>query len=439
VHHGGSIRDRRARRARRALGRTTLGASALVAVVLLAGCEGYTVQRVNEVRAEAGVGTLATSPVARDAARARSASMCAAGATSPSPDPDEAYDQETAAAVHELVGSAPLDPTRTEGATRNGVASNQIWAAWRDDPALVDPRWDEIGVGEAECPDGRLYMTAVLRDAPTVPATGRYASGQHSDAQLQVVNGLRYGQAIGYQGTTEDLRLDVYRPPGTVPGGRPTIVLIHGGAFAGGDRSSNAGVARSWARKGYVAVSISYRLDPRLAMSPRPPGVTQLGAAANAIDDGMESIRWLKANASTYGIDPTRIATVGYSAGGAISLGIAAMADLTPGGPLAAYSPSVAAAVSTGAQLTPGIDAGAVTFQPTDAPVLMFHHETDAASGTAEYAMRTCSAIRAGGSTCDFVLQPGEGHTTDLDPDRSWWPTELGPFLWTQLRLASAG
>jgi dienelactone hydrolase len=434
--HDGGFGERRARRGPR---RLAVGAVAVLAAVALAGCEGLTVDRVNNARADGGVAELTPSPVARDAARAHSAAMCAAGTASPSPDPAEAYDQETAAAVHEIVGSAPLDPTKPEGASRNGAASNQIWAAWRTDPALVDPRWDDIGVGEVECADGHLYMSAVLRDAPSVPATGRYASGQHTDAQIQTLNGLLYGRAIGYQGTTEDLRLDLYRPPGTVSGGRPTIVLIHGGAFAGGGRSSNAGVARSWARKGYVAVSISYRLDPRLAMSPRPPGVTQLGAAANAIDDGMESIRWLKANAATYNIDPTRIATVGYSAGGAVSLGIAVATDLTPGGPLAAHSPSVAAAVSTGAQLTPGIDAGFLTFQPTDAPVLMFHHETDAASGTAEYAMRTCSAIRTGGSTCDFVLQPGEGHTTDLDPDRTWWGPELGPFLWTQLRLASAG
>lgn len=411
---------------------------AVLAAMSLVGCEGIVIDRINEVRAGAGAGSLEMVVVARDAARARSAAMCTAGVASPSADPDEEYDQETSAAVHELVGSAPLDPGIADAGARNGGATDAIWATWRNDPALADARWDDIGVGEVECPDGKLYMTAVLRDAPTVPASGRYASVQHTDAQLQVVSALKYGSAVGYQGTVEDLRLDITRPPGALAGGRPTIVLVHGGAFAGGDRSNVAGVARSWARRGYVAVSISYRLDPRLAQSPRPPGVTQLGAAANAIDDGMESIRWLKANAATYNIDPTRIATVGYSAGGVVSLGVAAMTDPTPGGPLAAYSPSVAAAVSTGAQLTPGIDANLITFQPTDAPVLMFHHVTDQASGTGEYAMRTCWAIRAGGSTCDFVLQPGEGHTTDLDPAQYWWSPELGPFLWTQLRLATA-
>ena len=437
MHDGGPVRPTRPTQGARR--RVRLALVALVAAVALAGCEAGVVDKVNGVRTTGGLATLATSTILRDAARAHSSAMCAAGAPVASADPAETYDQETAAAVHELVGSAPLDPAIADWGQRNGAATNAIWAGWRDDPALGDPRWDDIGVGELECSDGRLYLTAVLRDAPSVPASGRYASAQYTAAQIQTIAELKYGQAIGYQGTMQDLLLDVFLPPGPASTPRPTIVLIHGGAFAGGDRSSVGGVARSWAMRGYVAVAIGYRLDPRLAQSPWPPGVTPLTAAAKAIDDGMESIRWLKANATTYGIDPTRVATVGYSAGGAISLGIAVATDTTPGGPLAAQSPSVAAAVSTGAQLTPGIDAGVLTFEPTDAPVLMFHHETDAASGTGEYAMRTCAAVRAGGSTCDFVLQPGDGHTTDLDPASYWWSSELGPFVWTQLRLASAG
>lgn len=434
MHDGGAVQDRgTARPARQRVG-------AVVAVVLatavLLGCESVTVDRINDVRSMHGRDALASSPVLQGAARDRSATMCAAGTVTPSPDPVEAYDQETAAALHELVGSAPLDPAIETWGRRNGTASNEIWAAWRDDPALADARWDDIAVGEHECADGKLYMTAVLRDRPTVPASGMYASIQHTSSQIRIDRGLEYGSAIGYQGTSEDLLLDLYRPPGTVTGGRPTLVLIHGGAFAGGDRSNLGGVAMSWAVRGYNVASISYRLDPRLAMSPRPPGVTVIGAAAKAIDDGMESIRWLKLNAATYNIDATRIATIGYSAGGAVSLGIALIDDMTPGGPLASFSPTVAAAISTGAQLTDGIDAGLVTFQPTDAPVLMFHYETDAASGTGDFAMRTCGGQRAGGSTCDFVLQPGDGHTTDLDPGQRWWPT-MGPFLWTHLRLGT--
>ena len=91
-------------------------------------------------------------------------------------------------------------------------------------------------------------------------------------------------------------------------------------------------------------------------------------AARNAIDDGMESVRWLRSKAATYGFDDTRIAALGSSAGGAIALGIGATDDPTPTGPVAAWSPKIRAAVSTGAHLTPGLDLGLFTLEATDAP-----------------------------------------------------------------------
>ena len=52
----------------------------------------------------------------------------------------------------------------------------------------------------------------------------------------------------------------------------------------------------------------------------------------DAIADAQESVRWLRAHATTYGIDPTRIAAVGDSAGGAIALGLAAAPERCHGG-----------------------------------------------------------------------------------------------------------
>ena len=91
------------------------------------------------------------------------------------------------------------------------------------------------------------------------------------------------------------------------------------------------GVAQLWLTRGYAVVSIDYRLDQRL-VGPHD-AMTQIVAAANAIADAQESVRWLKAHAPTYGLDPTRIATVGYSAGGAISLGLSAAPDSHPASP----------------------------------------------------------------------------------------------------------
>ena len=158
--------------------------------------------------------------------------------------------------------------------------------------------------------------------------------------------------------------------------------------------------------------------------------------ATNAIDDGIESVRWLRSNAATYSIDVGRIAGLGSSAGGAITLGMAIVDDPTPGGPLAGVSRNISAAVSTGAHLTPGIPTGAISFDATDAPVMMFHYETDTATDNAdEYAFETCAAVRTAGNTCDFNVQAGWGHTVSVGSTGPYWTSEIGPFLWHHLDL----
>jgi dienelactone hydrolase len=413
--------------------RQRISLAGLAALALaLAGCEPSLVAQVNELRADAGRASLPTSDPLASAAREHSRDMCAAGSAQASPSAYDEYDQETARGVKELVGSAALDPSVSDPVARNVAASNAIWAGWKDDSALVDARWDDLAVGEASCQaDGRLYATAVLRDAPSMPASGLYSTPQYAAADVQVLNAQQYGQAVNEQGQNQALLLDLYLPPGATPAARPTVVLIHGGGFVGGSRGSVRTDALSWARRGYVAAGISYRLGTVASVS-----ADLLAVAGRAIDDAMESVRWLKSNAATYRIDPAKIAAVGFSAGGAISLGVALADDQTPAGPLSAFSPKVAAAVSTGAHLTPALGTGAVTFEPGDAAVMLFHYETDSTTRASdEYAFETCAAVREGGNTCDFISQPGSGHTTWLEPGGTWWAPKVGPFVWTQLGL----
>lgn len=283
----------------------------------------------------------------------------------------------------------------------------------------------------------RVTAVAVvaLLAAACMPAEGRYSSVQHQASELTTVADQVYGQAEDHAGVVVPLKLDLFLPPAGGSTTRPTVVLVHGGSFSGGDKSNMAGAARSHAQRGYVAVALGYRLDPGAASSPE----RYLAAATDAIDDGLEAVRWLRSQAATYRIDPERIAVLGSSAGGAVALGTAAVDDPTPGGPLAAWSPRSNAAVSTGAHLTPGIDLGFVTFEATDSPALMFHYDTDTATGDdAAYARRTCNGLNAAGVTCRFVQQPGSGHTTSLSAGGPWWTNEIGPFLWDQLGLSNA-
>jgi dienelactone hydrolase len=413
--------------------RIALGAVA--ACFLLAACEPQVTNAVNGARSNAGVAALPVTSTLASAARAHSQAMCASGTVLPSPSPIASYSEGTDE-VHELVGRAPLDPTIINAVTRNISATDAIWAQWQNDPELTAPGWVDQAAGEAQCSDGYLYETLVLREAPTMPSSGLYVTPQYPLGSGTIVDGIQYGTAVDVTGATDDLLLDLYVPPAAAPVPHPAIVLIHGGAFVGGSRSDYAGLAEDWMARGYAVIAIDYRLDPNLN-GPHTEQ-DQLTAAADAIADAQESVRWLRAHAATYGIDTTRIAAVGDSAGGAIALGLSASPDTHPASsPYAAYSASVEAAVSTGAYLTPGFDAGLIQLTGHEAPILMFHYETDAASAPGPYAYETCTDYRQAGDTCDYVSQAGEGHTTDLSPGGEWWDDPLGPFIYQHLSLGS--
>lgn len=280
-----------------------------------------------------------------------------------------------------------------------------------------------------------VAATACVPPAPaptgSMPATGRFSSELYTNAQLTEVPGVLYGTAENVDGNQVQLRMDLFVPPAGGPAARPAAVVVHGGGFSGGTREQMAGTARTYARRGFVAASISYRLDPQASASP----ARYLSAAVDAIDDGMESVRWLRSNASTYGIDTSRISMIGSSAGGAVALGVAAADDPTPGGPLGSVSPKIAAAVSTGATLAPG-HGSLVTFEATDAASLLFHYEVDTVTDyTAAYSRTTCDALVAAGAPCRFVTQAGAGHTVSLAAGGPFWSSEVGPFLWEHLRL----
>ena len=97
------------------------------------------------------------------------------------------------------------------------------------------------------------------------------------------------------------LLADIYLPPGEGP--FPGVLMIHGGAWAGGSRSHMAAHALFLANHGYVVASISYRFAPH---SPFPA----------QLEDCQAGLDWLLKNADKFQMDPRRLAAWGYSAGG---------------------------------------------------------------------------------------------------------------------------
>jgi acetyl esterase/lipase len=100
----------------------------------------------------------------------------------------------------------------------------------------------------------------------------------------------------------KSLELDIYKPR-DLNGPAPLLVFIHGGAWKSGNRSDYLVYLISFARKGYVTATVSYRL---LADSIYPA----------CIEDISDAVEWLYCNYEKYGYDRDRIALIGGSAGG---------------------------------------------------------------------------------------------------------------------------
>jgi acetyl esterase/lipase len=108
-------------------------------------------------------------------------------------------------------------------------------------------------------------------------------------------------EAVPYEVVgTETLVADLYLPQGKGP--YPAVVFIHGGAWRSGTRAQLRGQAALMAENGFFGMAIEYRLAPQY----KYPA---------AIDDASAAVRWLRAHAAEYNIDPDRIAAVGSSAG----------------------------------------------------------------------------------------------------------------------------
>ncbi len=100
----------------------------------------------------------------------------------------------------------------------------------------------------------------------------------------------------------EKIPADLYQPNTTRPS--PAVLLIHGGGWTGTDgRWQMDSIARKLVKRGYYVMNVTYRLAPKYTY-PAP------------VDDMREALRWMRTHSAEQGIDPKRIATFGYSAGG---------------------------------------------------------------------------------------------------------------------------
>jgi pectinesterase len=176
-----------------------------------------------------------------------------------------------------------------------------------------------------------LTASAALAQAPDA---GSARLAPEPPASLEAHPALtfaRYGE--------RELQLDLWRPKDRARP-LPAIVCIHGGGWWKGERAQHAALAQALAERGFVAVTISYRL------SGEQPFPAQ-------IHDAKAAVRWLRAQAATYGVDAGAIGAIGHSAGGHLTALLATSSgvpELEGDGGNASMSSAIQAAVAMGAQ-----------------------------------------------------------------------------------------
>ena len=135
----------------------------------------------------------------------------------------------------------------------------------------------------------RLKFESPIEWSPEVPPN------------IERLTGIEY-RRVG----DRSLQLDIYRPRGlSVP--VPALIFIHGGYWQRGKRSDYARYLVDFAAKGYITASVDYRLS----------GEAHFPAA---VEDVKCAVKWIRAHAADYMIDPEHLVCIGGSAGGHLAM-----------------------------------------------------------------------------------------------------------------------
>jgi para-nitrobenzyl esterase len=230
------------------------------------------------------------------------------------------------------------------------------------------------------------------------------------------------------------LKLDLYRPAGDAQANRPAVVWVHGGGFGFGDKGSGPSpdLANTFAKLGYVTVSINYRLlapGGCIGTGALPPQC--VNAALGAQHDAQAAVRWLRASAASYRIDPSRIGIGGESAG-AIASNLVGVRSEDPG---TSGNPGYPSTVSGWVSISGGLPAGAWA-SSGDAPGLLFHGTRDPIVPY-RWSVETAAALLRTGVAA--VLEPlaGAGHVP-YNQYHDQIVTQSDYFLYAFLDLAHA-
>lgn len=154
------------------------------------------------------------------------------------------------------------------------------------------------------------FLTLIL---VAVGLAGLWAASQQEvqlPGDVELIRNVEYGTGGG-----RPLKLDIVRPKKQPNKLMPVVAFIHGGGWKSGIKESGIPLLIGLAQHGYFCVTVEYRLTPE---APFPA----------QIEDCKCAVRWLRAHANEYNLDPKRIGVWGPSAGGHLVALLGTAADM---------------------------------------------------------------------------------------------------------------
>lgn len=292
-----------------------------------------------------------------------------------------------------------------------------------------------------------LVLVATLLATPAafaqLPPAADWAAQVQS--RYQVTANVTYLRASGFES-----KLDVYRRR-DVTEPQPTLVFYHGGGWVLGAKESALMSLMPWFELGWNVVNVEYRMAP-------------VAEAPAAVEDALCALRFITAQAKTYGIDPNRIVVTGESAGGHLALAAGMIPQTTgftnicPGGGFAGFEnavPRVAAiinwyGITDVAEMLSGPNARSYAVQwvgsaknrediaravspltyvrPGLPPVLSIHGDKDQIVPYSHNS-RLHEALTKAGTSSELFTVPGGGHGNFKPDERAKIYVKIREFL----------
>lgn len=250
-----------------------------------------------------------------------------------------------------------------------------------------------------------------------------------NSSQIDSVFNVTYGNAKTWDNQSQDLKFDIYYPKDSEDNlsKRPVIVLMHGGSFLIGDKSDWRLVTREFAKRGYVAITINYRLG-----YDANDNTGLLKAIYRGNQDLNACLRYITNHANQYQIDNSWLFIGGGSAGAFTCLNSIYLTQTEWNIAFPGVQSLLGSLYTNGNNLTDtynvkgifnnwGMTVGAFIEQSEMLPMISFHGELDDVveidvSSTGQYGSRKIHQELIASSVCsDLTVQSNGGHGIFVD------------------------